>query len=274
MAATMSSQALLRMPRYDLPGPVRRGKIRYRLTEPAATTAPWSVTITSDPRAMLGSRDGHMDMLAGSLTKRITRDNYDSGMRKFAAFCVGGRHQLPRCHYVENGAVHGMAGTTDILSAYSLHQCFSSVNKHFRDHQRQPVALGDVLAAAARRGLELQQECLGAEVVRVPAPAPGMSDVLDALVKLRPCVQWRPGTIAELRHFRGSMASTTYYFFFRRAETRTTCEHGDLVIGCPSAGNITMSVRKAAGEQRSHHGFRQTLATTPHHRIPRTGVFA
>eukprot|EP00873_Tetraselmis_striata_P026580 jgi/Tetstr1/446844/TSEL_034322.t1 len=224
MAATMSSQALLRMPRYDLPGPVRRGKIRYRLTEPAATTAPWSVTITSDPRAMLGSRDGHMDMLAGSLTKRITRDNYDSGMRKFAAFC--------------------------------------------------PVALGDVLAAAARRGLELQQECLGAEVVRVPAPAPGMSDVLDALVKLRPCVQWRPGTIAELRHFRGSMASTTYYFFFRRAETRTTCEHGDLVIGCPSAGNITMSVRKAAGEQRSHHGFRQTLATTPHHRIPRTGVFA
>jgi hypothetical protein len=42
------------------------------------------------------------------------------------------------------------------VAATSLQLYFSAVNKFFRDHQRQPIAVGELLADA-RRGLEMLQ---------------------------------------------------------------------------------------------------------------------
>jgi hypothetical protein len=45
------------------------------------------------------------------------------------------------------------------VAASSLQPYFSAVNKFFRDHQRQPIAVGELLADA-RRGLEMLQHRL------------------------------------------------------------------------------------------------------------------
>jgi hypothetical protein len=44
----------------------------------------------------------------------------------------------------------------------------------FRDHQQQPIAVGELLADA-RRGLDMQQERLLAADSRLPLPAPWFS---------------------------------------------------------------------------------------------------
>jgi hypothetical protein len=46
-----------------------------------------------------------------------------------------------------------------------------STNQVVRDHQQQPIAVGELLADA-RRGLEMQQERLLAADSRMPLPPP------------------------------------------------------------------------------------------------------
>jgi hypothetical protein len=57
------------------------------------------------------------------------------------------------------------------MAASSLQPCFSAVNKFFRDHQRQPIAVGELLADA-RRGLEMLQHRLVPADTRLPLLAP------------------------------------------------------------------------------------------------------
>jgi hypothetical protein len=52
-----------------------------------------------------------------------------------------------------------------------LPQYYSAINKFFRDHHQQSIAIGELLADA-RRGLEMQQERLLAADFRLPVPAP------------------------------------------------------------------------------------------------------
>jgi hypothetical protein len=68
-------------------------------------------------------------------------------------------------------ALHGR------VAASSLQPYFSGVNKFFRDHQRQPIAVGELLADA-RRGLEILQERRVPATSRLPLPAPVALNIL------------------------------------------------------------------------------------------------
>jgi hypothetical protein len=60
----------------------------------------------------------------------------------------------------------------------------SAVNKYFRDHQLQLIAIGDLLADA-RRGLEMLQHRLVPADTRLLLPAPVTLDILLAANTLR-----------------------------------------------------------------------------------------
>eukprot|EP00873_Tetraselmis_striata_P008601 jgi/Tetstr1/428865/TSEL_018850.t2 len=114
-------------------------------------------------------------------------------MRSFATFCEqeGLRPlQATTSTIVRYTAWLGMQGT---VGAESLQQYYSSINKYFRDHQRQPVALGEMVADA-RRGLAIQQERLAAEDVRVALPAPVAADILNTAIGFRQTLVYWPSS--------------------------------------------------------------------------------
>jgi hypothetical protein len=122
-------------------------------------------------------------MLSSSLAP-TTYANYDIGMRQFAVFChEEDIHplQVTTQSVVRYTAWLGLQGT---VAAASLQQCYSAINEFFRDHQKQPIAVGE-LVADARRGLELQHERLEASCPCLPLPAPLALSLLDAAAELR-----------------------------------------------------------------------------------------
>jgi hypothetical protein len=144
----------------------------YKLREPDVH-APWTSTMTILLRKLLridqvGTLALHL--LSNSLAT-TSYANYDNGMRKFAAF--GHEEDIHPLHATTQSVVRyttwlGLQGT---VAAASLHQYYSAINKFFRDHQQQPIALAKLLADA-RRGLEMQQERLHAADSRLPLPPP------------------------------------------------------------------------------------------------------
>eukprot|EP00873_Tetraselmis_striata_P038887 jgi/Tetstr1/459151/TSEL_004598.t1 len=207
--------------------------------------------MAAELRSLLGTDDvgqAALGLLAGSLAAGTYR-NYDSGMRSFATFCEqeGLRPlQATTSTIVRYTAWLGMQGT---VGAESLQQYYSSINKYFRDHQRQPIALGEMVADA-RRGLAIQQERLAAEDVRVALPAPVAADILNTAIGFRQTLVWEPANIADIRAFRAALATITAYVFLCRAESGISCETGDLVVDRPS-GSILLYVRKQKGDQRT-----------------------
>jgi hypothetical protein len=152
--------------------PVHSCPVRYKLREPDAH-APWTATMTAHLRKLLGTDQvgtTALHMMSSSLAP-TTYANYDSGMLQFAAFChKEDIHPLKATaqSIVRYTAWLGLQGT---VAAASLRQYYSAINKFFRDHQQQPIAVGELLADA-RRGLEMQQERLQAADSRLPLPAP------------------------------------------------------------------------------------------------------
>eukprot|EP00873_Tetraselmis_striata_P037630 jgi/Tetstr1/457894/TSEL_044413.t1 len=159
--------------------------------------------MAAELRSFLGTDDvgqAALGLLTGSLAAGTYR-NYDSGMRSFATFCEqeGLRPlQATTSTIVRYTAWLGLQGT---VGAESLQQYYSSINKYFRDHQRQPVALGEMVADA-RRGLAIQQERLAAEDVRVALPAPVAADILNTAIGFRKTLAWEPANIADIRAFK------------------------------------------------------------------------
>eukprot|EP00873_Tetraselmis_striata_P011875 jgi/Tetstr1/432139/TSEL_021596.t1 len=135
------------------------------------------------------------------------------------------------------------------VGAESLQQYYLSISKYFRDHQRQPVALGEMVADA-RRGLAIQQKRPAEEDIRVALPAPVAADILDTAIELRRTLVWEPANIADIRAFRAALATITAYIFICRAESGISCETGDLLVNRPS-GSILLHVRKQKGDQRT-----------------------
>eukprot|EP00873_Tetraselmis_striata_P000849 jgi/Tetstr1/421113/TSEL_012157.t2 len=223
--------------------------------------------MTAELRSLLGTDDvgqAALGLLTGSLAAGTYR-NYDSGMRSFATFCEqeGLRPlQATTSTIVRYTAWLGLQGT---VGAESLQQYYSSINKYFRDHQRQPVALGEMVADA-RRGLAIQQERLAAEDVRVALPAPVAADILNTAIGFRQTLAWEPANIAGIRAFRAALATITAYVFLCRAESGISCETGDLVVDRPS-GSILLYVRKQKGDQRTRVSAKP-LITLPIAAVP------
>jgi hypothetical protein len=90
---------------------------------------------------------------------------------------------------------------------------FSAVNKHFRDHRLQPIAVGDMLADA-RRGLEMRQHRLVPTDTRLPLPVPVAVDILLAADKVRETLTWSASTRPLLERFRACLAVCVNYTFF------------------------------------------------------------
>jgi hypothetical protein len=86
------------------------------------------------------------------------------------------------------------------VAASSLQSYFSAVNKFFRDHQRQPIAVGELLADA-RRGLEMLQHHLLPTAARLPLPAPVALDILRAADALHGTFAWTLAALPLLQRF-------------------------------------------------------------------------
>jgi hypothetical protein len=134
----------------------------------------------------------------------------------------------------------GMLGT---VAADSLQPYFSVV-KFFRGHQRQPIAVGELLADA-RRGLEMLQHRLVSADTRLPLPALVALDIMLAANAFGGKT-WSPATRSMLERFR---AVCVNYTFFCRAKTGARYETGDLTVDKPSQ-QICLFVRKSKGDQR------------------------
>eukprot|EP00873_Tetraselmis_striata_P019611 jgi/Tetstr1/439875/TSEL_028283.t2 len=223
-------------------------RARYRLAVRPGSEAPWTASMAAELRGLLGTDDvgqAALGLLTGSLAAGTYR-NYDNGMRSFATFCEheGLRPlQATTSTIIRYTAWLGIQGT---VGAESLQHHYSSINKYFRDHQRQPVALGKMVADA-RRGLAIQQERLAEEDVCVALPAPVAADILDTAIELRRTLVWEPAYIADIRAFRAALATITSYVFVCCAESSICCETGDLVVDRPS-GSILLYVRKQKGD--------------------------
>jgi hypothetical protein len=138
-------------------------------------------------------------MLSNSLAPS-TYANYDSALRQFFAFCTEKNIaplQATPASMIRYTAWLAMLGT---VAASSLHPYFSAVNKFFRDHQRQPIAVGELLADA-RRGLGMLQHRLVRAGTRLPLPAPVALDILRAATTLRANLTWSPATRTHLERF-------------------------------------------------------------------------
>jgi hypothetical protein len=106
-----------------------------------------------------------------------------------------------------------------IVAATSLQPYFSAVNKIFRDHQRQPIAVGELLADA-RRGLEMLQRRIVPTDSRLPLPAPVALNILLADNTLRADLTWTPASRPMLERFRACLAIASIAFFLPRRNWR------------------------------------------------------
>jgi hypothetical protein len=98
------------------------------------------------------------------------------------------------------------------VAAGSLQPYFSAVNKFFRDHQREHVAVGELLVDA-RRGLEILQHRLIPTTARLPLPAPVALAILLAADTLRRTLPWTPTALPQLQRFRACLAVCVNYIF-------------------------------------------------------------
>jgi hypothetical protein len=98
------------------------------------------------------------------------------------------------------------------MAASSLQPYFSAVNKYFRDHQLQAIAVNDLLADA-RRGLEMRQQRLVPADTRMPLPAPAALDIMIDADKLIDNLTWSPSTRPLLERFHACLAICDIYTF-------------------------------------------------------------
>jgi hypothetical protein len=125
-----------------------------------------------------------------------------------------------------------------------------SVYQFFRDHQRPPIAVKELLADA-RRGLDMLQRRLVPADTRPPLPAPVALDILLAANTLLDNLAWSPAALPLLQRFCACLAVCVHYTFFCRAETCARCVTGDLIVDRPSQ-QICLFVRKSKGDQRRY----------------------
>jgi hypothetical protein len=166
-----------------------------------------------------------LNLLRSSLAT-TTYAYYDSYIRQFAAFYhEEGIHPL---HATTQSIVRdtpwlGLQGTVAVAS---IQYYCSAINKLFRDHQQQPIAVGDLLADAPR-GLEMKQQRLLVANSTIPV-------LLEATTHLREHLTWTPPTRHAIARFRATLAVCTNYAFFCKARTGVRYLTHDVIVDRPS----------------------------------------
>jgi hypothetical protein len=152
--------------------PLRTGPPRYCLQFGTAP-APWSADLAETFQDLLGTdklRVTAVAQLSNSLAPS-TYASYDSALIQLFILCTKENIaplQATPATMVRYTAWLALLGT---VAASSLQPYFSAVNKFFRDYQRQPIAVGELLADA-RRGLEMLQHRLVPTPYRLTPTAP------------------------------------------------------------------------------------------------------
>jgi hypothetical protein len=150
------------------------------------------------------------------------------------------------------------------IAANRLQPYFSAINKFFRDHVKEPVALGTLLTDA-RRGLAMQQQPITDPDIRVPNHAPVVQQMLLFAHRHYRALTWQPDNLVHIKTFRAILAVCTNYCYFCRTETGVRCHMDDIAVD-RTGGNILLLVRKAKGDQR------RTAADNPLLQLPITAV--
>eukprot|EP00873_Tetraselmis_striata_P008985 jgi/Tetstr1/429249/TSEL_001911.t2 len=143
------------------------------------------------------------------------------------------------------------------IKASSLQPYLSAVNNFFKDHGREPMALGD-LVSRVRKGLAASQVTLHPELMRAPLPA---RVVLKAMtqakaLRLELGLPWGtdPSTVVRVELFRARLAVVVLCLFFCRGGAGVECRTGDLTVG-PDGGILLYHPHLAA------EGGRGTIET-------------
>eukprot|EP00873_Tetraselmis_striata_P018362 jgi/Tetstr1/438626/TSEL_027177.t1 len=127
----------------------------------------------------------------------------------------------------------GNLGTIKALQSY-----LSAVNSFFKDHGREPMALGDMVSRV-RNGLAASQVTLNPELIRAPLPARVVLKALTLAKALRlelgPTWGTDPSTVVRVELFRASLAVVVLCLFFCRGGAGVECLTGDLTVG-PDGG--------------------------------------
>jgi hypothetical protein len=106
-----------------------------------------------------------LDLLTGSLAP-TTYNNYGTGMRRLTVF--SNKEGITPLEATAANMLRFTAwlARSGTIAANSLQPYFSAINKFFRDHLKESVALGPLLTDA-RRGLAIQQQPITREWIRI-----------------------------------------------------------------------------------------------------------
>eukprot|EP00873_Tetraselmis_striata_P002065 jgi/Tetstr1/422329/TSEL_013172.t1 len=154
-------------------------------------------------------------------------------------------------------------GNLGTIKASRLQPYLSAVNSFFKDHGREPMALGD-LVSRVRKGLAASQVTLNPELMRAPLPARVVLKALTLAKALRlelgPTWGTDPSTVVRVELFRASLAVVVLCLFFCRGGAGVECLTGDLTVG--PDGGILLYHRDRKG-QRGADASKKLLCLLP-----------
>eukprot|EP00873_Tetraselmis_striata_P006291 jgi/Tetstr1/426555/TSEL_001631.t1 len=154
-------------------------------------------------------------------------------------------------------------GNLGTIKASSLQLYLPAVNNFFKDHGREPMALGD-LVSRVRKGLAASQVTLNPELMRAPLPARVVLKALTLAKALRlelgPTWGTDPSTVVRVELFRAGLAVVVLCLFFYRGGAGVECRTGDLTVG--PDGGILLYHRDRKG-QRGVDASKKLLCQVP-----------
>eukprot|EP00873_Tetraselmis_striata_P001327 jgi/Tetstr1/421591/TSEL_012535.t1 len=166
--------------------------------------------LTVAPRAGL-FRPGRRD--ARAAWAPTTAAFYASCMKQYFRFCEEERRPALAADPETMVRYVTWLGNLGTIKASSLQPYLSAVNNFFKDHVREPMALGD-LVSRVRKGLAASQVTLNPELMRAPLPARVVLKALTLAKALRlelgPTWGTDPSTVVRVELFRASLAVVVF----------------------------------------------------------------
>eukprot|EP00873_Tetraselmis_striata_P014170 jgi/Tetstr1/434434/TSEL_023534.t1 len=230
--------------------------------------------LTVAPRASLfrpGRRDGRGTDTHGVQTLELlsaawaptTAASYASCMKQYFRLCEEEKRPALAADPRTMARYVTWLGNLGTIKASSLQPYLSAVNSFFKDHGREPMAVGD-LVSRVRKGRAASQVTLNPELMRAPLPARVVLKALTLAKALRlelgPTWGTDPTTVVRVELFRASLAVVVLCLVFRRGGAGVECLTGDLTVG--PDGGILLYHRDRKG-QRGADASKKLLCQLP-----------
>lgn len=188
--------------------------------------APWADTMRPGYLSLLGDDElgqTAVDMLASQLAP-ASYATYGTGLRSFLEFCrEGGLAEPLEASAADIARYLAWLARRGTVAGGSLQPYLSSINTFFRDHLREPVALGPLISSMVR-GYKQNQVALTEGPTRIYFPAAGALAILAWAETLLPFGR------ARLPELRAAAAVLVNYIFFARGSTGVLAYTSDLAV--------------------------------------------